>query len=91
MIIQQDPGGCEKKIQCDSPGSTEGYVVTEKNTVAQLRRQLRARLRGQSCCKQVRQDGAAVPTESWIQWVSLRENLQETSGTMGFPWFSHEI
>jgi hypothetical protein len=36
MIIQQDPGGCEKKIQCDSPGSTEGYVVTEKNTVAQL-------------------------------------------------------
>eukprot|EP00435_Cladocopium_sp_Y103_P024492 s2486_g6.t1 len=28
--------GCDKKILCDSPHSTDGYLVTEKNTVAQL-------------------------------------------------------
>lgn len=28
--------GCEAKINCDSPDSTDGYLVTERNTVAQL-------------------------------------------------------
>ena len=36
LLVPCAPGGCDKKILCDSPDSTDGYLVTETNTVAQL-------------------------------------------------------